>query len=380
MRIMLSGVCVEGGGAEQVIQDLALGFAARGHEVVVVYIEGTDEIVPRLEQQGIDCIRLLPREKLAAHWWSDITPGSIVKMRRLLIDLKPDIVHMHVPRPSLWTALGELISGSRSPLVYTEHNVQSALNIRGVFAQHVFIPRTRYVIAVSEAVRHSFQTKWHRYAGRIKTIHNGITVDRLRANRTGEETRASLATPLATSVVCNVANITDRKGQDVLMRAIAKLDQSLVDVRCWCAGGLTHQPSAVSALKRLIEDLRIADRVSLLGARSDVPDLLEACDVFVLSSRQEGLPITILEAMAAGKPVVATDVGGCAEVVRHGETGLIVPPEDPDALAGAIQTVLTDSNLAHEMGKAGRERVEEHFTVDAMVDKHIEVYETVISE
>jgi glycosyltransferase involved in cell wall biosynthesis len=111
-----------------------------------------------------------------------------------------------------------------------------------------------------------------------------------------------------------------------------------------------------------------------------VPDLLNACDVFVLSSRQEGFPITILEAMAAGKPVIATDVGGCAEAVVDGEAGLIVPPETLATLADAILSVLADPERAQAMGASGRERVQREFTVDRMVDQHLELYRRMLGE
>lgn len=99
----------------------------------------------------------------------------------------------------------------------------------------------------------------------------------------------------------------------------------------------------------------------------------------MLSSRQEGFPITILEAMAAGKPVVATNVGGCAEAVVNGETGIVVSPEDPEALAEALEHMLTHPDEARRMGEAGRRRVEEHFSIESMVTKHIAVYESLVA-
>jgi glycosyltransferase involved in cell wall biosynthesis len=143
---------------------------------------------------------------------------------------------------------------------------------------------------------------------------------------------------------------------------------------------MEHEPATVETLRKAIAAHGLEDVVALLGRRRDVPDLLHAADVFVLSSRQEGFPITILEAMAAGKPVIATDVGGCSEAVVHGETGLIVPPENPDALANAIIELLEDRDRSAAMGAAGRERVEREFTVDRMVEQHLEVYERLAAD
>ena len=134
----------------------------------------------------------------------------------------------------------------------------------------------------------------------------------------------------------------------------------------------------MEAIRGAIAEHHLEETGKLLGRRRDVPDLLNAADIFVLSSRQEGFPITFLEAMAAGKPVIATDVGGCAEAVADGETGLIVPPENPQALAEAISALISDPGRARAMGEAGRSRVKSEFTVDRMVEQHLELYQSII--
>ena len=125
--------------------------------------------------------------------------------------------------------------------------------------------------------------------------------------------------------------------------------------------------------------LGIADRVLLLGHRDDVPALLASCDVFVLPSLYEGLPLSVLEAMASARPVVATDVAGSNEVVRHAESGLLVPPADPRALADAIRRVLSDRVEAERLARAGRARVEREFSVERMVRGVEAVYDQVLA-
>ena len=122
----------------------------------------------------------------------------------------------------------------------------------------------------------------------------------------------------------------------------------------------------------------MADRVHFLGFRSDVPDLLAACDIFVLPSLCEGLPLAILEAMAAWKPVVATAISGTDETVVHGVTGLLVPPADPAALAGAIQSLLADPEASRRLGLAGRARVAREFLVETMVARVEAVYQELL--
>lgn len=379
MRIMLSGVCIEGGGAEQVIQDLALGFAARGHEVMIAFLEGTDEIVPELEQAGIRCERLLPRTKLAAGPLADFNPSCIFGYRRLISQFKPDVLHSHVPRPTLWASLAHRTIRHRPAFVYTEHNVQGVYPSWAKWAYCTFLPVLDGVICVSNAATQSFASRWPR-AQCPTRVWNGIAPNRARPSSALDETRTRIGVDSGAAVLCNVANVGYRKGHDVLVRAMAQLVGDVPRLRCWIAGALEHEPATVELVREAIVEHGLEDVVHLLGRRRDVADLLHAADVFVLSSRQEGFPITILEAMAAGKPIVATDVGGCAEAVVHGETGLIVPPEDPEALAEALASLLADPELAGRMGAAGRERVLREFTVDRMVEQHLALYEEILAK
>jgi glycosyltransferase involved in cell wall biosynthesis len=124
----------------------------------------------------------------------------------------------------------------------------------------------------------------------------------------------------------------------------------------------------------------VEDHVRFLGFRSDVPDLIAACDLFALPSLNEGLPLALLEALAGGKPVVASAVGGVGEVIRHADTGLLVPAGDSRALADAIRTVLTDAALTRRMGERGRALVEAEFTCDAMVNAVTQVYEDLLAQ
>lgn len=374
MRILLTTVAIEGGGAEQVVADLATGLTAAGHEVAVAFLEGTDTRVPALREAGIECHRLLPRRQFAASALSDFTPSCIIRLRRLVRDFGPDIVHAHVPRATLWTALAKRLFRLPVPLVYTEHNVQDAYPHWARWVYRIFLPAIDHVVCVSEAGGHSFRARWKWDERRVSCIRNGITVGRTAASKGPELVRADLGCAADAPVACNVANLTSRKAHDVLIAAMSRVHQRLPAARCWVVGSPEIDHGAAELTRQCLVEHDAGEYVALLGARSDVPDLLAACDVFVLSSRQEGFPITILEAMAAGKPVVTTNVGGCAEAVADGETGVVLPPEDPEALAEALEYVLTRPDEARRMGEAGRRRVEEHFTVEAMVRKHIQVY------
>ncbi|MFO8080864.1 MAG: GT4 family glycosyltransferase PelF [Armatimonadota bacterium] len=379
MRIMLSGVAIEGGGAEQVIQDLATGLVEREHQVMIAFLESTDQIVPELEALGIRCERLLPRTELADNPLADFNPSCALGFRRLVKDFRPNVWHSHVPRPTLWASLALRTMRSRPPFVYTEHNVQEVYPRWVRWVYRTFLPMVDAAICVSDASFDGFVDRWGRFAPATR-VWNGIRPERVAASGDSERLRRALGASPDTPVVCNVANVGHRKGHDVLVEAMSRVTAEIPDARCWIAGSMEHEPATVDAVCASIADHGLEETVSLLGRRRDVPDLLRAANVFVLSSRQEGFPITILEAMAAGRPVIATDVGGCAEAVAHGETGLIVPPDAPSALAEATVALLSDPERARAMGEAGRERVESEFTVCRMVDQHVELYNRLITD
>ena len=127
-------------------------------------------------------------------------------------------------------------------------------------------------------------------------------------------------------------------------------------------------------LEDLKQELRLQNNVLFLGNRRDIPSILHTLDLFVLSTHKEGLPIVLLEAMAAGKPVVATAVDGNPELVQNRRTGRTVPPRDPEALKDAICEVLSNPSLAKEMGQKGRERVQDHFTIEKMIASYEDIY------
>jgi glycosyltransferase involved in cell wall biosynthesis len=133
-------------------------------------------------------------------------------------------------------------------------------------------------------------------------------------------------------------------------------------------------------LQRLVDETHLRDHLRLLGRRSDIPEVLSAFDVFVLSSHDEGMSNAILEAMSMELPVVATDVGGTGEVVRQGATGLLVPPKDPVPLAAAIDEILSDPERGRRMGRLGRELVQERFSARAMVRQMQSLYITLLRE
>jgi glycosyltransferase involved in cell wall biosynthesis len=196
--------------------------------------------------------------------------------------------------------------------------------------------------------------------GKVRVIHNGVEV-----HARGMSGRRALPRRVVV-----VANLRREKGHDVLLLAAAQVARAFPDARFELVGGGPEMP----ALRTFARELGLESVVSFLGHREDVTARLEAADVLVLPSRSESFPNAILEAMAAGLPVVASDVGGVREVVRDAETGLMVPPGDPAGLASAICRLMADPLLAYRLGDAARAEVTARYSFGRMVDQFEALY------
>jgi glycosyltransferase involved in cell wall biosynthesis len=218
---------------------------------------------------------------------------------------------------------------------------------------------------VSDATRETLLAQGYP-AARTVVIHNGI--------EPAEAVEpAELDLPPGAPRLLEVARLCDVKGQRELIRALARLERK--DAVVLLAGEDLEAGGAFRReLEREAEAQSVSDRVQFLGYSSDVAGLVEAADIFVLPSWVEGLPLGVLDAMARGKPVVATAVGGTPELVADGETGLLVPPRDVDALVHALDELLRDSDLARQLGEAGRTRVLDEFSADAAAEQVLRLY------
>lgn len=242
---------------------------------------------------------------------------------------------------------------------------------RTVYLQQQLVTRcVDQYIAVSQAVAIQLQNTFNVPSKLIQVVYNGIPYSRytctpdtiLKTGLTGGRTAP---------IILTVARLNWQKGHRYLFEAISQVREVILLL----AGGGPEK----ELLENKVYELGIQDRVIFLGERNDVPQLLANCDLFVLPSFNEGLPLSVLEAMAAGKAVVATAVGGTPEVVQDGETGILVPPRDPSALANAIQSLLSDPGEACKMGDAGRARVQQYFSSDIMVQRITQTYEGLLN-
>jgi glycosyltransferase involved in cell wall biosynthesis len=248
---------------------------------------------------------------------------------------------------------------------------------------HVWLDRvtSRWValyVANSQAAADRLASREHILSARITVIENGIDPSPYAQSETGR-VRAELAVSPDAVVLTCVANYREAKGHHVLIDAVARLVAVHPEVRLWLVGGDTEPADTLSEYSRAsiedhVERAGLGQHVDFLGIRQDIPAILADSDVFVLSSLWEGMPGSILEAMAARLPVVASRVGGIPEVVVESETGYLVPPNDPVSLADALRVLVEDRARRTAMGQNAFDRVSRSFSIDEKVRELQAVY------
>lgn len=239
-----------------------------------------------------------------------------------------------------------------------------------------FVAKQSKMVAVSKDIKNFLLDQVHIDEAKVITIHNGIDVDQYLPRHEGRErTRRELGVDENRPVIGTIGNLYSVKGHRYLLKAALTVTEQYPDTVFLFAG----RGQMLDELQSQARALGIYNNVRFLGFREDVADLLDGFDIFVLPSLSEGLPLSILEAMAANKPVVATNVGGIPEVVVDGETGLLVPPMDSAALANAMLTLLNDPGIARTFVEKGAERVTARFSVQAMVTEYERLYEKALN-
>jgi glycosyltransferase involved in cell wall biosynthesis len=288
---------------------------------------------------------------------------GLVELFRLFRRERPVVVHANSSKAGI---LGRLAAvAARVPVrLFTVHGwafkAHSGIAARAyLWADRLMSPLTTMTVCVAESERRAGLRAHTCRAGRTVVIHNGVELAQPR--RLPRPTRAPVT-------LVSVGRLRPPKDFTTLVRAVAALDPGSARLRI--AGDGPDRTSLAAE----IAGLGLDGSVELLGTRSDVDELLAGADLFVLSSESEGLPMSVLEAMAAGLPVVASAVGGVPELVRDGETGTLVPPHDSAALAGAIRRLVADPALRDRLGEAGRVRAAREFSLTRFHHAHLEIY------
>jgi len=349
------------GSARSGLLHLAQGLRSRGFRVVpILPPDGSEWLGARLRREGF--------RTTSFHLSSTLNPNPVRRLSELLRQERVNVAHAH--------EFTLAVQGTRAAIAA---NIPSVITMHGDHyrderlyrrvALRWAAGRSRAMVAVSRATARDLARSLFVGPSRIEVVPNGITPT---TGGDGTSVRRELGIAPREPLVLGAGGLRTGGGYRVLVRALALLRdrRPTLPWRAAIAGaGQEH-----AALTSSVEQYGLRQRVHLLGDRSDEADLLLAADIFVLQSLEDGVPAELLEAMLAGKAAVVSRMGGVSEVIRHGETGLLVPPDRPDELSAALERLVGDPSLQMRLGATARREAAGRFTVDAMVDAYVHLY------
>jgi len=363
-------------GAEVLARDLSRKLRGR-YDFIFICLDRVGPMGQQLRDEGfevIDCQR-----QPGVDWDVAKTIQRLSRERRI------DLLHAHQYTPFFYASMSRGMTrfNARPPVIFTEHgrHYPDLRSVKRVWANRLTLLRKHdRVTAVGEFVKRALVTKEGLSANRIEVIRNGIAPEDFDpgpdADQTRQAVRAELSIPESATVLLQVARFHPVKDHETALRAFAAAHQQHPDSVMVFAGDGDKR----SAMETLAGDLNIAPAVRFLGVRDDVHRLMPAADVFVLSSVSEGISVTLLEAMAARIPIVATDVGGNPEVVEHDATGLLSPRQDHEAMAKHMARLMGNATLRGRFGEAGHHRLLERFTQQQMHAGYEQLYRDMLGK
>ena len=338
------------------------------HPIVVLPCSGP--LQDRLASSGIETVTM-PLDKIDTRNFLPYL-RTVYRLTKFMRQLSIGLVHCNMDICNQYAFIAAKLNGL--PLICHTRNILSKRAFRRMFLRWANV-----LIANSRAVADSY-AQYVSKDQRVEIIYNGVDIEQFRPER-GCSSRSRFNISDDEVVIGQIVQITPNKGQDIFIRALAKIIPTHPNVRALIIGDTVIDDSKwfLEDLKQLVQELGLADKVIFTGFVEDIAEVYRCLDLVVLPSRLEGFGRTLIEGMAMAKPVVATNSGGPREIVVEGETGLLVPYGDSDALAAAILRIVNDPQLAKEFGANGRQRVEEQFSIEKNVRETEQVYMSLLS-
>ncbi len=372
------------GGAEKSLIDLVAGLDRDQFQTLVVTL-GPGPLAEELNQRGIET-----REILLPPTLLNLSRGAgknrlmtiaglpfliwpvLIRLIRLIRTESVDLIHTNGLKAHLLGCILAPLTGRK--LIWHFRNYPAAGGYLRVFRYLAKIFPTG-IIANSRAVKERLGN-----LDKTRVVYNGIDAYLFKPDNNAQTYRKELGVADRSLVIGTIGHFAPLKGYDDLIRAMAKVCKEFERTTLIIMGEAVYPAyrNYKDEIKQLVEKLGITDSVVFVKPHPALPKILSALDIFILSSWSEGFGRANLEAMAMGKPVISTRVGGIPEVVLDGETGLLVPPHDPGAIAGAIIKLAQDRKLRKEMGTAGRKR-SEYFSVKRMVEGVEDCYDVMLN-
>jgi L-malate glycosyltransferase len=343
----------------------------RYHYEVCYFTPWKDDVVDSFESQGIKvhCLNVS----------SELSPRAFRRLARLIEEGSFDLVHTHSPYPSVLTRLVSLRKKGLK-IVHTEHSLPGSRRLLTRIANRATYRLCDLVISISADVDRAINSD--RWLGPPATeiIRGGVAgTDLTPADlSTKAALRAELGIPEEHHVIGNVAHLRKQKGHTLFLQVARTVAERRPDTT-FVLVGREKEPGFEDELRSMARRLGLEDRVIFAGFVPDPYPLLSTFDVFLMTSQHEGFPVALIEAMALGVPAVATDVGGVAEAITHGDEGLLAPFGDSDMLAAHVIGLLEDDSERYRLASNARRRVEDEFTVEQMVRRVEGTYQALLA-
>ncbi|MFA6305785.1 MAG: glycosyltransferase family 4 protein [Candidatus Gracilibacteria bacterium] len=327
-----------------------------------------DKLVENFDKEGIKVIRINAKNK---H-----NPVHYFSLKRIIAEEKIDILHLNLWNPAS-CRYGFLAGKSaKTPMIVTEHDPFEITGIKNTFKKYG-LKNISKIVSVSEENKKLLQKLFPPHKNKIEVIQNGIDIDWWQSQvlRFTESDKHEIKTEIFgaqddTLIIISVAELHERKGLKYLIEATKSLSEKYPNIKTVIVGEGPDRKN----LERLIKDLKLENHVILLGRRKEIPKLLKSSNIFVLPSRREAFGLVNLEAMITPLPVIASRTGGIPEIIKDGETGILVEPENEKELAQALEKLITNEALREKMAKNGFLRLKENFSAKKMAEKYEKLY------
>ena len=350
------------GGLQQVVVNICRTINRDLFDISVLCLRDLGEFVPEVEKLGIP-VFYLPQKESGTDYL------SFLKVAKILRKEKIEVIHTHNTQPLVDGTIGALMSGVKT-IIHTDHARNFPDKRRYMFAEWLMSHFAHKVVGVSEHTSEDL-IKYEKISRKkILTIPNGINGNRFSININKQAKRKELGIHGSGPIIGLGVRLTEGKGINYLLQAMPDIIKKFTDITLVIVG----DGPAADKLKKQTVELGITRNVLFLGPRLDIPELLKVFDIYVLPSLSEGLPMVLLEAMAAGCPIVATNVGGIPTLIKHGDNGSMVEPKNPQALASEIIKLLSSQELRSQYSKKALETFQESYSADIMTRKYEQLY------
>lgn len=358
------------GGVQQQFLSLLKAYDRDVFNPIFCCLGPEEEISKEIERIDIETVAL---NRVRYHRFS---PGIVRDLYRLMKQKNIHIVRTHRYRANLYGRLAALLSGVPVKIISLHDNYRKDLRLERRIVNKILLKVTDKIVAVSESIRKDIIKYDGIDSSKILVIPNGIDTERFKPKGNFADIRKEFSIKESDIVVGFVGRVVPAKGLEYLIDALPFLKKEFKNIKLL----ITGEGSTMERLKKKAKENNVHDSIIFTGKRRDIPDILSCTDIFVMPSVAEGLPNALLEAMAMGKPIVATEVGGIPEVIKNGHSGLLVPPRNPEALATAIKDLISNDQLAAKMGQVARHIVLDNFSIWSIAQKWQTLYLSILRE